>query len=317
MDRNKALVILPAAIIVFVSSCARHQAKPLLNAAPNENVRLDYNNRKLLVTHPLLGEKPLIIDSMEAYCKKGSTHRPWNETTISQTNEVLSKSPHEIKIKTTLASGVEVLHRFAVVADEILCEATFTNLTDKPVDIEWMQPCIRVGDFTGRGQNDYFQKCFIFTKEGLTRLHETNRTEEAIYKGGQVYVPAGVDRNDVNPRPLSPDVPANNLIGCFSADEKALLATTWTDVQELFQGVIVCIHADPRIHGLAPRQTKKIWGKLYIIPNNENELLRRYNRDFKTKPTNLLFRQINPVDSHFSFSCPHSPAPVISPKSAP
>ena len=39
-------------------------------------------------------------------------------------------------------------------------------------------------------------------------------------------------------------------------------------------------HADRRISGQAPHQSKKIWGKLYIIPNNINELLRWYHRDF-------------------------------------
>ena len=98
---------------------------------------------------------------MEAYCKKGSTHRRWERTIIEQENEVVFKSPHEIKSKTSLVSGVEVLHRFAVVADEILFEATFTNLTDEPVDVEWMPPCIRVGGFTGLGQKQYCRKCFI------------------------------------------------------------------------------------------------------------------------------------------------------------
>jgi len=276
-------MVLLIGMVAFLSSCAGPQVTPLLDAAPDQNIKLDYNGRMLSVTHPLLGNKPLKIDCMEAYCKKGSTHHRWDKTIIPQQNKMLSKSPHEIKVKTSLASGVEVMHRFAVVADEILFEATFTNLTGKPVDVEWMQPCIRVGDFTGLGQDEYIRKCFIFTKKGLTRLNETNRTEEAIYRGGQVYVPAPINRNDVNPRPLSPDVPTNKLIGCFSADEKALLATAWTDVQELFQGVIVCIHADPHIGGLGPNQTKKIWGKLYIIPNDINELLWRYQRDFETK----------------------------------
>jgi hypothetical protein len=277
-----ALAALLAGTVFLLSSCAGPQAKPLLNAAPDQEVSLDYSGRMLSIIHPLLGEEPLKIDCMEAYCKKGSTHRRWQETTISQQNEIVSKSPHEIKVKTSLAAGVEVMHRFAVVADEILFEATFTNLTDKPVDVEWMQPCIRVGDFVGLGQQDYWRQCFIFNATGLALLGDTNRTEEAIYRGGQVYVPAGINRDDVNPRPLSPDVPANNLIGCFSADNSALLATSWTDVQELFQGVIKCIHADPNIGGLEPHQTKHIWGKLYIIPNDTKELLRRYHRDFET-----------------------------------
>lgn len=287
MNQGKVVsLVLLVWMVAFLSSCAGPQVTPLLDAAPDQNIKLDYSGRMLIVTHPMLGDRPLRIDCMEAYCKKGSTHRRWDKTITPQQNKVLSKSPHEIKVKTSLATGVEVMHRFAVVADEILFEATFTNLTGKPVDVEWMQPCIRIGDFTGLGQDEYVPKCFIFTKKGLTRLNETNRTEEAIYRGGQVYVPAQIDRNDVNPRPLSPDVPTNKLIGCFSADEKALLATAWTDVQELFQGVIVCIHADPRIGGLDPNQTKKIWGKLYIIPNDIDELLRRYHRDFEAKLRN-------------------------------
>ena len=49
-------------------------------------------------------------------------------------------------------------------------------------------------------------------------------------------------------------------------------------------GYALDIHADPRIGGLAPHQTKKIWGKLYIIPNDIDELLRQYYQDFETKP---------------------------------
>lgn len=286
MSRGKMVsVLLSAGMVVFLNSCAGPKVTPLLDAAPHQRVKLDYDDGRqmLSITHPLLGDKPLNIWAMEAYCKKGSTHRKWEETVIPQRNDVVSKTPYEVKVKTSLASGVEVRHRFAVVGDEILFEAAFTNLTGRPVDIEWMQPCIRVGDFTSLGQEDYFRRCFIFTDNGLTRLTETNRTEEAIYRGGQVYVPAGIDRNNVNPRPLSSDVPVNGLIGCFSADEKVLLATAWSDVQELFQGVLVCIHADPRIGGLGPHQTKRIWGKLYILPNDTDELLRRYRRDFNPK----------------------------------
>jgi len=42
-------------------------------------------------------------------------------------------------------------------------------------------------------------------------------------------------------------------------------------------------HADRRISGQAPHQSKKIWGKLYIIPNDIDELLWRYQRNFETE----------------------------------
>lgn len=279
--RNSGLLIV---IVFLVIGCQHSVVSPLLEAPPDDNVTLSYNSEHamLSVEHPLLSGEPLKIWLMEAYCKKDSTHRRWDETVIPQQNSLLSQTPHEIKIKTLIGNNqVKIIHCVTVIADEILFESTLTNLTEKSVDIEWMQPCLRVGKFTGLGQNKYIRKCFIFTGKGLLRLPDTNRTEEAVYRGGQVYVPAGINRADVNPRPVSPDVPVHNLIGCFSADEKVLLATAWNKVQELFQGVIVCIHADPAIGGLLPGQTKYLFGKLYILPNDIDELLRRYNRDFK------------------------------------
>ena len=153
----------------------------------------------------------------------------------------------------------------------------------KPADLLWFQPCMRVGRFTGLAQSNYIDRSFIFTKGGLTTLHRTRRTEEAIYKGGQVYVPAGINLEDVNPRPISPDQPVNGLIGCFSEDGKSLLAVAWDHTQELFQGVIVCLHSDPRIGGLKPGEKKRLQGKLYWLPNNPKLLLARYRKDFPAR----------------------------------
>jgi hypothetical protein len=70
------------------------------------------------------------------------------------------------------------------------------------------------------------------------------------------------------------------LIGCFSADGKSLLAMAWDNTQELFQGVIVCIHDDPRIGGLQPGERKKLRGKVYIMSSDPAALLKRYEKDF-------------------------------------
>src|SRR5262249_6313983 len=50
--------------------------------------------------------------------------------------------------------------------------------------------------------------------------------------------------------------------------------------QELFQGVIVCIHADFRLGGLKPKETKTARGKIYLVENDVGKLLARYRRDF-------------------------------------
>jgi hypothetical protein len=95
-----------------------------------------------------------------------------------------------------------------------------------------------------------------------------------------VWCPAAVPRTDVNPRPLNPLVPSNGLIGCFSADEKMIFATAFEPYQELFQGVIRCLHSDFRLGGLEPGETKMIRGKIYVVTNDVPALVARYAKDF-------------------------------------
>jgi hypothetical protein len=141
-----------------------------------------------------------------------------------------------------------------------------------------------VGPFTGfAGNKDkyaYIKKCFIFLDGKLSTLPTKNWAVKARYIPGQVWCPAHVPRDDVNPRPLSKDVPSNGLMGCFSADDRLILATAWEPYQELFQGVIMCIHSDFRIGGLEPGEARKIRGKIYIAPNDVKALLKRYRKDF-------------------------------------
>ena len=105
---------------------------------------------------------------------------------------------------------------------------------------------------------------------------------EARYIPGQVWAGPGVPRADVNPRPLHPAVPSNGLIGCYSADGSMIFATAFEPYQELFQGVIRCLHSDFRLGGLKPGERLEIRGKIYFVKNDEKALLRRYNRDFPT-----------------------------------
>jgi len=58
------------------------------------------------------------------------------------------------------------------------------------------------------------------------------------------------------------------------------MANAWDHYQELFQGIFVCIHSDPRIGGLEAGETKKLRGKLYVMKNDPQELLNRYHKDF-------------------------------------
>jgi hypothetical protein len=194
-----------------------------------------------------------------------------------------SADGRRLELRTRVEPAVEMRHVLTAGKDDVDFRLRVENHGPAFADAQWFQPCMRVDRFTGRKQSNYVDRCFIFTERGLTMLDHTRRTEEAIYRGGQVYVPAGINHDDVNPRPISPDVPVNGLIGCVSADGQWLLATAFDQTQELFQGVIVCVHNDPRLGGLKPGEVKELHGKLYFLKNDPAALLKRYERDFGVK----------------------------------
>ncbi len=225
---------------------------------------------------------------IEAYCRPNSQTTDWGRTVIGHRTEVVSLSDDRTRLalRCTLRDGVVVDHVITAKHDEIDFRIIARNPTAKASEAHWAQPCIRVGAFTGRGdpQNprtfEYIEKSFVFLEGKLERMPTRDWAREARYVPGQVWAAPSVPRTDVNPRPLSKHTPSNGLIGCFSADDRTVFATAFEPYQELFQGVITCLHSDFRIGGLAPGQTKKIRGKIYIVPNDLPALLRRYHRDF-------------------------------------
>jgi hypothetical protein len=241
---------------------------------------LGWTNNMLRISGPQVPGDFIEIWYLEAFCRSGSTHRKWEETTIPHKTELISATPQKIRLRTKVEPSVILEHEITAGADEVDFKVSARNDGREFVDAQWFQPCMRVDRFTGAKQNNYIEKSFIFTKDGAKLLSDLPRNEEAIYRGGQVYIPEGIPINDVNPRPISDIKPANNLIGCYSKDGKKLLATAWDSTQELFQGVIVCLHNDPRLGGLKPSESKSLRGKLYLLENNISALLARYKKDF-------------------------------------
>lgn len=226
---------------------------------------------------------------LEAFCRPGSTDRDWGKTVIPHKTELVSTSDNGrvIRLRSRLEDGVVVDHVITVGDDEVDFRLTAKNPTNMDSVVDWAQPCLRIDQFTGTTRDDaralnpdYIKKCFVFIDGKLTRLPTKPWATEARYTPGQVYVPAGIDRNDVNPRPQSPLVPSSGLTGAFSQDERWIVATAWEPYQELFQGVITCMHADFRIGGLKAGETKTIRGKLYVVPADVEALVKRYERDF-------------------------------------
>lgn len=229
------------------------------------------------------------VQYLEAYCRPGSTDRDWAETVIPHATDLIDASAdgRQVELRDRLADGVVVDHVITTNRDEIDFRLVAHNPTNATSEAHWAQPCIRVDKFTARPVTDphapvpsYARKCFVFVDGELTRLPTHPWAERARYTPGQVYCPRHVDRNDVNPRPLSEIVPSNGLMGCFSHDDRMILAVAWEPYQELFLGVITCIHSDFRIGGLEPGETKQIRGKIYLVDSHAPAILTRYQRDF-------------------------------------
>jgi hypothetical protein len=242
---------------------------------------LSWTNNLLTISNADFLGGELDVWYLEAFCRKGSAHQDWGKTTIPHKTSLVSATPRRLDFRTTVEPSVEVVHSVVALKDAIEFTYVLANSGTQAVDLEWFQPaCIRVDKFTGLSQSNYTSRSFIFTDRGLTTLDKTRRTEDALYHGGQVYVPKGINLNDVNPRPLCIDQPTNGLIGCFSADGNYLLATASSSTHELFEGVYICLHSDPHVGGLNARMTKSMRSRLYFMKNDPDELLKRYQRDF-------------------------------------
>ena len=263
-------------------SCLLLAGSSAVAAETTTGLSVAWTNNMLSVSGPSIPGGKVDIWYLEAFCRSGSTRRDWRQTTIPHKTELIAadKKGTRLRLRTMVEPSVEVLHDIQAGQDEVDFRLELKNKGHEAVDVQWFQPCMRVDRFTGLKQEDYIQRSFIFTKDGLTALDKSHRIEEALYRGGQVYVPEGINLDDVNPRPISPDKPVNGLIGCVSADDRYLLAMAWDQTQELFQGVIVCLHNDPRVGGLKPGEMKKLHGKIYFFKNDPEALLKRYKRDF-------------------------------------
>ena len=256
-------------------------------SAEAPTLHLSWENNWLTIQGTHFPGREIRIHYLEAYCRAGSTDADWvTHTMVGHRTELISATPQRIQLRCSVNDGLIIDHDIRATDDEVSFEITARNPTDHLNEAQWAQPCIRLGDFAGAETDE--PKCpdiklsnaFLFIDGKLTPLPTKPWITEARYKPGQVWCPKDVPRTDVNPRPLSPLVPSNGLIGCFSKDQKWLFAVAFEPYQELFQGVAKCLHSDFRIGEVKPGETKKIRGKIYLLPNDVPALMKRYEADF-------------------------------------
>ena len=254
-----------------------------------QHLSLSWQNNLLHISSPKIPGGKIEILYLEAYCRANSQTTDWGKhTVVPHTTRLVSVSDdgNQLRLRCLVKDGVTVDHLITAKEDEVDFQLTAHNPTGSRSEVHWAQPCMRVGTFTGAGKQAtpdayaYIRKSFVFLDGQLCTMLTRNWATEARYTPGQVWAAPGVPRTDVNPRPLHAERPSNGLIGCFSGDNQYLLAVAFEPYQELFQGVIRCLHSDFRLGGLNPGETKQIRGKLYLLPNDVPLLLKRYQADF-------------------------------------
>ena len=276
-------LILPAlllAVALYPLGASQKSSAPGLS--------LERKGHLLTIRGPGIPAEGIVVNYLEAYCRSGSADADWvKHTVIPHKSKDTKVTPGEIRIRDVLVDGLEVVHVITAGVDELTFEITAHNPTAKKSEAQWAQPCVRLGPFcgfpatwTGPGPEDYLPKCFLFIDSKPVRMPTPVWAKEARYTPGQVWCPEDVPRTDVNPRPLNPQVPSCGLIGCYSGDNKYLWAVAFEPYQELFQGVARCLHSDFRLGGVEPGATKKVRGKMYVIPADMEALLARYRKDF-------------------------------------
>ena len=244
--------------------------------------------------------KVIEVNYLEAYCRAGSTDADWvKHTVIPHRAELISLSADRknLKLRDTLADGVVVDHTIRAGTDDVDFRLVAHNPGPKRSEAHWAQACVRLGNFTGfpassTNLDDYLPQCFLILSNRVTRFPEIQPwVKSARYVPGQTWCPLHVPRTDVNPRPLSTVVPDDGLIGAFSGDGQWIFATAWEPYQELFQGVIRCLHSDLRLGGLQPGETKQIRGRIYLMKSDPEALRDRYARDFpEHRPSRILHK---------------------------
>lgn len=279
-------------LLTIIAVCLA--VSPNVVAAPPSasGLSISWENNILTIKGKQIPGGEVNVWYLEAYCRADAHEADWSKhTVIGHTTEFVSKSDvgQTIKLRCTLKDGVIVDHVITAKIDEVDFQLTANNPTKVDSEAVWAQPCMRVGDFTGLGDPenpqsyDYLRKSFVFQDGRLETMPTPGWATKAGYTPGQVWRAPHVPGKDVNPRPLNPNVPTSGLIGCYSQDEKLILATAWEPWHELFQGVITCLHSDFHIGGLKAGESKTIRGKIYIVLNDVDALVERYERDLKAK----------------------------------
>src|SRR3989442_2412649 len=106
-----------------------------------------WTNNMLTVAGPSIPGGKVDIWYLEAFCRSGSTHRDWHQTTIPHKTELLQadSAGKLLRLRTRVEPNIEVAHEIRARADEVDFRLELENKGEQDTDVQWFQPCIKVG----------------------------------------------------------------------------------------------------------------------------------------------------------------------------
>jgi hypothetical protein len=209
--------------------------------------------------------------------------------------------------------GLELTHKqgqakvstfFKAETDGVSIQVNVTGSPEDVREVKSVNPCCQLENSNAfkcedkhNYVDDFVARCFVFLDRGMTFLKDTARVpgtraprneynDLANSKNPwiQEYIPLwrkhpGQIKGE---RGYSTDRPVYPIIGAVSRDKKYLTAIAWPETEMLGQVWLHCFHARPIIgesYNAKLGETTS-FGKIYIIENNEAELLSLFNKDF-------------------------------------
>src|SRR2546425_3327321 len=86
-----------------------------------EGLSIGWTNNMLTISGPNLPGQKVEIWYLEAFCRSGSTHRDWRQTTISHKTELVKSDAtgKRLQLRTRVEPAIEVLHEIRAGTDEV------------------------------------------------------------------------------------------------------------------------------------------------------------------------------------------------------
>ena len=103
------------------------------------DVRMVWTNNMLTISAPDLPGGKIETWYLEAFCRSGSTHRDWHQTTIPHKTELVAadRNGRRVRLKTKVEPAIEIDHDIRARDGEVEFRLEIRNNGKEYADVQW------------------------------------------------------------------------------------------------------------------------------------------------------------------------------------